>query len=77
MVIRVFVDASPHVPEHRRLPVFSHLVSTVGASRFLHVTLTLLVERYVVHSKESEEDEVSQYSQVIFLLNVTSQIVLY
>ncbi|KAK3716752.1 hypothetical protein QZH41_018234 [Actinostola sp. cb2023] len=58
MVTRVFVDASPHIPEHRRLAVFSHLVSTVGSSKFLHVTLALLIERYVVHSSDpSENDE--------------------
>ncbi|KAK3742353.1 hypothetical protein QZH41_007854 [Actinostola sp. cb2023] len=62
MVTRVFVDASPHIPEHRRLAVFSHLVSTVGSSKFLHVTLALLVERYVVHSSDpSENDEVGDY----------------
>ena len=58
MVIRVFVDASPHVPEHRRLPLFTHLVSTVGASRFLYATIVLILERFIVHGA-AEEDVVS------------------
>ena len=58
MVIRVFVDASPHVPEHRRLPLFTHLVSTVRASRFLYATIVLILERFIVHGA-AEEDVVS------------------
>ncbi|KFO77095.1 HEAT repeat-containing protein 1 [Cuculus canorus] len=46
-IIRVFVDALPHVPEHRRLPILSQLISTVGGDRFLWVLLVLLFEQYV------------------------------
>ncbi|RMX40131.1 hypothetical protein pdam_00002238 [Pocillopora damicornis] len=38
MLIRVFVDASPHIPEHRQLPLFAHLIGTVGSTQFLHTT---------------------------------------
>ena len=44
-VLRVFVDAYPHVPEHRRLPVFVHLLTTLGPSSYLHVCLALLLEK--------------------------------
>ncbi|XP_059533364.1 HEAT repeat-containing protein 1 isoform X1 [Myotis daubentonii] len=43
----VFVDALPHVPEHRRLPVLVQLVDTLGAARFLWVLLVLLFEQYI------------------------------
>ncbi|XP_024894833.1 LOW QUALITY PROTEIN: HEAT repeat-containing protein 1 [Pteropus alecto] len=43
----VFVDALPHVPEHRRLPVLVQLVDTLGAGRFLWVLLVLLFDQYV------------------------------
>ncbi|NXG68188.1 HEAT1 protein, partial [Baryphthengus martii] len=46
-IIRVFVDALPHVPEHRRLPILSQLINTVGGHKFLWVLLVLLFEQYV------------------------------
>ncbi|NXW62664.1 HEAT1 protein, partial [Eurystomus gularis] len=46
-IIRVFVDALPHVPEHRRLPILAQLISTVGGEKFLWVLLVLLFEQYV------------------------------
>uniref|UniRef100_A0A8B9I897 HEAT repeat-containing protein 1 n=1 Tax=Anser brachyrhynchus TaxID=132585 RepID=A0A8B9I897_9AVES len=46
-IIRVFVDALPHVPEHRRLPILTQLITTVGGERFLWVLLVLLFEQYV------------------------------
>ena len=49
-IIRVFVDAAPHVPEHRRLPLFSHLLTTVGPSEYLHVALGILTEKYVIQT---------------------------
>ncbi|KAM4041921.1 HEAT repeat-containing protein 1 isoform 2-T2 [Anomaloglossus baeobatrachus] len=46
-IIHVFVDALPHVPEHRRLPILSQLLDTVGAERFLWVLLVLLFQQHV------------------------------
>ncbi|XP_071595136.1 HEAT repeat-containing protein 1-like isoform X1 [Heliangelus exortis] len=46
-IIRVFVDALPHVPEHRRLPILTQLITTVGGEKFLWVLLVLLFEQYV------------------------------
>ncbi|XP_004640899.1 HEAT repeat-containing protein 1 isoform X1 [Octodon degus] len=46
-IISVFVDALPHVPEHRRLPILVQLVHTLGAEKFLWVLLVLLFEQYV------------------------------
>ncbi|XP_003935400.1 HEAT repeat-containing protein 1 isoform X2 [Saimiri boliviensis] len=46
-IINVFVDALPHVPEHRRLPILVQLVDTLGAEKFLWVLLILLFEQYV------------------------------
>ncbi|XP_071996832.1 HEAT repeat-containing protein 1 isoform X2 [Engystomops pustulosus] len=46
-IIRVFVDALPHVPEHRRLPILSQLLETVGVERFLWVLLVLLFQQHV------------------------------
>uniref|UniRef100_A0A4X2KD30 HEAT repeat-containing protein 1 n=1 Tax=Vombatus ursinus TaxID=29139 RepID=A0A4X2KD30_VOMUR len=46
-IISVFVDALPHVPEHRRLPILVELVDTLGAEKFLWILLLLLFEQYV------------------------------
>ncbi|XP_069340669.1 HEAT repeat-containing protein 1 [Eulemur rufifrons] len=46
-IIHVFVDALPHVPEHRRLPILVQLIDTLGAEKFLWVLLVLLFEQYV------------------------------
>ncbi|KAM4770910.1 HEAT repeat-containing protein 1 [Rhinophrynus dorsalis] len=46
-IIHVFVDALPHVPEHRRLPILSQLIDTVGTQQFLWVLLGLLFQQHV------------------------------
>lgn len=61
-IIRVFVDALPHVPEHRRLPILSQLITTVGGDKFLWVLLVLLFEQYVtktvIATLSTEKDNV-------------------
>lgn len=52
-IICVFVDALPHVPEHRRLPVLVQLISTLGGERFLWILLVLLFEQHVTKSVTS------------------------
>lgn len=46
-IMSVFVDALPHVPAHRRLPILVQLVDTLGPQRFLWLLLVLLFEQYV------------------------------
>ena len=46
-IVRVFVDAIPHVPDHRRLPLLSHLLLRVGPAQFLSVALGLLLTKHV------------------------------
>ena len=54
-ITHVFVDALPHVPDHRRLPLFTRLLKTVGAEGYLHVVLGLLLEKQVVQGANKEE----------------------
>lgn len=49
-IIHVFVDALPHIPDHRRLPLFTHLLATVGIEEYLYVALGLLVVKQVVQA---------------------------
>ncbi|XP_048843510.1 HEAT repeat-containing protein 1 isoform X2 [Brienomyrus brachyistius] len=55
-VMHVFVDALPHVPEHRRQPVLAQLVTTLGPGRFLWLLLMLLFEQHVSRAPPAEAD---------------------
>lgn len=48
MIIRVFVDSFPHIPDHRKLPLFTQLIQTVDAERYLWSCIVLLVERFAM-----------------------------
>lgn len=62
MLIRVFVDASPHIPEHRLLPLFTHLICTLGSTQFLHTAVILLLEKHVVHSQATPDKNQVSFS---------------
>ncbi|XP_064652664.1 HEAT repeat-containing protein 1-like [Lineus longissimus] len=78
-VIQVFVDAYPHIPEHRRLPILSKLVSTLGGATFLWTTLLLLLDGYVMTEATKPQDEqdtkASNYvhPMVTFCLDLSNQ----
>ena len=46
-ILQVFIDAVPHVPDHRRLPLLSHLLQKVGPTNYLSTALGLLVAKHV------------------------------
>lgn len=54
----MFADALPHVPEHRRLPILSQLVTTLGPGRFLWVLMLLLFKLHATQSASSTSDKV-------------------
>ncbi|XP_033736713.1 HEAT repeat-containing protein 1-like isoform X2 [Pecten maximus] len=56
MVIRVFVDAYPHIPDHRRLMLFTKLIQIVGEDQYLWRTLLLLVTHLVTRGTQSTDD---------------------
>ncbi|XP_068160889.1 HEAT repeat-containing protein 1 isoform X2 [Antennarius striatus] len=41
-ILHVFADALPHVPAHRRLPILTQLLTTLGPAHFLWVLMLLL-----------------------------------
>ncbi|KAL6308934.1 hypothetical protein BKA93DRAFT_724934 [Sparassis latifolia] len=43
--LRIFTDASNHIPRHRRAHLFSHLVDVLGPEEFLPPVCMLLVDR--------------------------------
>ena len=67
MLIRVFVDASPHIPEHRQLPLFTHLICTLGSTQFLHTAVILLLEKHVIHSQATPGENQVSFSMSVVL----------
>ncbi|XP_041714076.2 HEAT repeat-containing protein 1 isoform X2 [Coregonus clupeaformis] len=55
-IVHVFADALPHVPEHRRLPILSQLMTTLGPARFLWVLLLLLFKQHATQTNATEKD---------------------
>ncbi|XP_076364853.1 HEAT repeat-containing protein 1-like isoform X2 [Tachypleus tridentatus] len=47
MVTRVFVDAVLDVPQHRRLPVFSKLIHTLGPKQYLWIPLGQVFDQHI------------------------------
>ncbi|XP_051959284.1 HEAT repeat-containing protein 1 [Xyrauchen texanus] len=66
-IIHVFVDALPHVPEHRRLPILSQLLGTLDPSHFLWVLMLLLFKQHVtqtsVNATGAEKESVVERDQ--------------
>ncbi|KAM6897556.1 HEAT repeat-containing protein 1 [Xenentodon cancila] len=52
-IMQVFVDALPHVPDHRRLSILSQLVTTLGPTHFLWVMILLLLKLHATQSSAS------------------------
>ncbi|XP_056286463.1 HEAT repeat-containing protein 1 [Pseudoliparis swirei] len=52
-ILHVFADALPHVPHHRRLPILSQLVTTLGPARFLWVLMLLLFKLHATQTAGS------------------------
>uniref|UniRef100_K1R8X6 HEAT repeat-containing protein 1 n=1 Tax=Magallana gigas TaxID=29159 RepID=K1R8X6_MAGGI len=71
MVMQVFVDAYTHIPEHRRLMLFSRLVEIVGGDNFLWRCVLLKMAHEITRptSEPTEEDD----AEMQFDLNLLSQ----
>ncbi|KAI8149580.1 hypothetical protein BJV82DRAFT_708430 [Fennellomyces sp. T-0311] len=65
-IINVFVDALIHIPKHRRLPLFTVLIRTLGENEFLYAIISLLLEKYSVKlTKEDESESLAEFCQAI------------
>ncbi|XP_059180177.1 HEAT repeat-containing protein 1 isoform X2 [Centropristis striata] len=73
-IVHVFADALPHVPDHRRLPILSQLMTTLGADRFLWVLMLLLFKLHATQtaSTASEKDAALE-SDVDFWISLCCQ----
>ena len=68
LVVRVFIDAFPYIPEHRRLPLFKHLVNVLGPEQYFHVVIAVLIEKQIkqIHIESSTSTEVRIINLFLF-----------
>ncbi|KAG2130333.1 hypothetical protein DEU56DRAFT_815464 [Suillus clintonianus] len=57
--LRIFTDASNHIPRHRRQNFFIHLADVLGPQEFLAPVCMLLVDRVANRVSRQHEDEAS------------------
>ncbi|OJA15136.1 hypothetical protein AZE42_07566 [Rhizopogon vesiculosus] len=57
--LRIFTDASNHIPRHRRQNFFIHLVDVLGPQEFLAPVCMLLVDRVANRVSRQHDDEAS------------------
>ncbi|KAG1720632.1 hypothetical protein EDB19DRAFT_1775930 [Suillus lakei] len=57
--LRIFTDASNHIPRHRRQNFFIHLADVLGPQEFLAPVCMLLVDRVANRVSRQPEDEAS------------------
>ena len=51
LVLRVFVDAYPHIPVHRKLMVFTTLLRVIGEEEYMWRLLLVFIEGVAVRLK--------------------------
>lgn len=54
-VLKVFADIILDVPEHRRLPLYTKLMDTIGVNDYLWMFLIILLESHVTHHVNETE----------------------
>ncbi|XP_076056131.1 HEAT repeat containing 1 homolog l(2)k09022 [Oratosquilla oratoria] len=55
-IVQIFVDALPDLPEHRKLPLFSHLTRTIGQDKHFWIFLALLAESHITKGSVPSEE---------------------
>lgn len=59
-LINIFVDARDHIPSHRKLPLFHHLIERVGVEAYLWSLIVLIMDSCgrKVDPKQTVEEKV-------------------
>ncbi|KAF8933369.1 HEAT repeat-containing protein 1 [Dissophora ornata] len=68
-IIKVFVDALFHIPKHRRLRLFSVLITTLGEEDFLHAVTCLIIEKYTERAGKGHQTEADSLSEFALALS--------
>ncbi|KAF3842778.1 hypothetical protein F7725_001627 [Dissostichus mawsoni] len=72
-IVHVFVDALPHVPEHRRLPVLQQLVQTLSPAPFLWILMLLLFKLHASSSTAASGKKAALENDVEFWISLCCQ----
>ncbi|KAG9319233.1 hypothetical protein KVV02_008218 [Mortierella alpina] len=70
-IIKVFIDALFHIPKHRRLRLFSVLISTLGEEEFLHAVICMVIEKSTERSSKGQQTEADSLNE--FALSLSNQ----
>ncbi|KAG0355784.1 HEAT repeat-containing protein 1 [Gamsiella multidivaricata] len=68
-IIKVFIDALFHIPKHRRLRLFSVLISTLGEGDFLHAVICMTIEKYTERASKGHQTEADSLSEFALALS--------
>ncbi|KAI9298803.1 hypothetical protein K502DRAFT_298907 [Neoconidiobolus thromboides FSU 785] len=69
-VIKVFVNALLHIPQHRRVNLFTTLINIMG-SEFLYVVLATILEIYSIKYCHGHKEEANKFKE--FCLEISTQ----
>ncbi|KAF9277204.1 HEAT repeat-containing protein 1 [Mortierella alpina] len=70
-IIKVFIDALFHIPKHRRLRLFSVLISTLGEEEFLYAVICMVIEKSTERSSKGHQTEADSLNE--FALSLSNQ----
>lgn len=70
-ILRVFVDAFPHIAAHRKIPLFTRLVDTVGSKNHLWTMLALLFELHVTKTAADVPEWHDKVGFISYRIDVT------
>lgn len=68
-IIKVFVDALFHIPKHRRLRLFSILISTLGEDDFLYAIMCLVIEKLTERATKGHQTEADSLNDFALALS--------
>ncbi|KAG0048658.1 HEAT repeat-containing protein 1 [Gryganskiella cystojenkinii] len=68
-IIKVFVDALFHIPKHRRLRLFSILISTLGEDDFLYAVISLVIEKLTERATKGHQTEADSLNDFALALS--------
>nr|XP_020484502.2 HEAT repeat-containing protein 1-like [Labrus bergylta] len=72
--MHVFADALPHVPDHRRVPILSQLLTTLGPAHFLWILMLLLFKLHATQtSGDTSEKDAALERDVDFWISLCCQ----
>ncbi|XP_054899068.1 HEAT repeat-containing protein 1 isoform X2 [Poeciliopsis prolifica] len=72
-IMHVFADALPHVPEHRRLPVLSQLLTALGPAHFLWILMLLLLKLHATQSSGAGDKDAALERDMDFWISLCCQ----